>query len=280
MAWNRSSESGEADSRPLQKRSGDRFPIRGVIAGTLVVLGAAVAAWWLWPTQERGEDVASTKNPTRIREAKHAAPAKGAKERVRKAAEKPKLAGGAVSSRDEVPLADAPVPAVVREGKEDKRPFKTSTEQALNWIFNAKIGEMPPLPPMEIPKESFPELLKMLERPIEIADEDSDQLAEQKEVVNLAKEELRKYMKEGGDPNEFMKFYREELVRAFDYRLMCVREVEKACDRDAPENVREFFKAVNRHLSEEGLDKIEISEERKAQIELKDEDDESEEGAK
>ena len=49
MAWNRPSNSGEAVSRPLQKRKGFRFPIRGTIAGTIVALGAAVAAWWLWP---------------------------------------------------------------------------------------------------------------------------------------------------------------------------------------------------------------------------------------
>ena len=49
MGWNRPSESGEAISRSLQKRSGDRFPAKGLVAGAIVVLGAGIAAWWLWP---------------------------------------------------------------------------------------------------------------------------------------------------------------------------------------------------------------------------------------
>ena len=66
MAWNKPSN-GEAASSPLRgkdgasvlKRRGRRFPVR--ITGAVVVLGAGIAAWWLWPESETRQDAASTK---------------------------------------------------------------------------------------------------------------------------------------------------------------------------------------------------------------------------
>ena len=79
MAWNRPSENGEAVSRPLQKRSGDRFPARGAIAGAVVVLGAAVAAWWLWPNGESAGETPPPQTKQRIKEVKSAPAPKAAK---------------------------------------------------------------------------------------------------------------------------------------------------------------------------------------------------------
>ena len=78
MAWNRPKENGEAVSRPLQKRKGFRFPIRGAIAGAIFSLGAAVAAWWLWPSGESAGETPPSQTRQRIKEVKPAASPKAA----------------------------------------------------------------------------------------------------------------------------------------------------------------------------------------------------------
>ena len=70
MAWNRPTESGEAVSRPLQKRAGDRFPVRGAIAGAIVVVGAGIAAWWLWPNGEGAGEAPPSRKEGLIKEVK------------------------------------------------------------------------------------------------------------------------------------------------------------------------------------------------------------------
>ncbi len=73
MAWNRSSNSQQTETAlrrggtPRTSPSGPfgrlrrRIPTVAVIVGAVVVLGAAVAAWWLWPEGETRQDAASTK---------------------------------------------------------------------------------------------------------------------------------------------------------------------------------------------------------------------------
>lgn len=70
MAWNRPKERDQGSG--VGEEGSGKFPFRGLVAGLIVVIGAAVAAWILWPAGERGEDAAPTTKPSRIREARAA----------------------------------------------------------------------------------------------------------------------------------------------------------------------------------------------------------------
>lgn len=74
MAWNR--PRGSQQTETALRRGKTSLPaVRGAIAGAIVVLGAAVAAWWLWPEGETRQDAASTKKGL-IKEVEASAPAK------------------------------------------------------------------------------------------------------------------------------------------------------------------------------------------------------------
>ena len=59
MAWNRSQ--GDSQAKDSPRRAGTAVAVRGAIAGAIVVLGAGIAAWWLWPKEVTRQGVASPK---------------------------------------------------------------------------------------------------------------------------------------------------------------------------------------------------------------------------
>ena len=83
MAWNRPSE------EKVKVRGEDEegnFHLKGFLAGVIVVVGAAVAVWWLWPT---GESAGETPPPQKRQRIKEASPLKR-ESAPRPQAEKPK----------------------------------------------------------------------------------------------------------------------------------------------------------------------------------------------
>lgn len=73
MAWNKPSENAAGRRVNVDATSSSRH--RWCIAGAIVVLGAAVAAWWLWPAEETRQDATSTKEGL-IKEVEASVPAK------------------------------------------------------------------------------------------------------------------------------------------------------------------------------------------------------------
>ena len=75
------------------------------------------------------------------------------------------------------------------------RAFRTGTEQVMSWIFTTDLGSMPPpLPRISIRDEAH--IMEILDAPNPIFEGDSDRAKDAKEMVALAKEELRKFLDE------------------------------------------------------------------------------------
>lgn len=147
------------------------------------------------------------------------------------------------------------------------RTFSTGTEQLLSWICHTTPGEMAlPLPPLS--PEEKQNMAAILISKNEIKDTDSDDIAEVKESVEFAKKELRDFIKDGGNPDDFFAYYDKAIKDAFEKRNSLIEELqamqsddeEEGKERD-PEVMREMVKKVNEALDEEGIKPITYNEE-------------------
>lgn len=73
MAWNRPREDGRTRSPTPSRRAGIARPAIAVIVGSIC---ATLTVWWLWPASECGDDTASKKKPSRIRDVSPSLPNK------------------------------------------------------------------------------------------------------------------------------------------------------------------------------------------------------------
>ncbi len=136
------------------------------------------------------------------------------------------------------------------------RVFATGTEQVMSWIFTRKLGDMPPpLPAISIRDEAH--LAEIIMNQNVVQEGDSAQVAEAKEMVQLAKEELKKYIKEGGNIQDFLEYYRGKLVEAHDEWSASQRSVMKVL-REEPEIALDYLDEVNARLEEKGIKPVTI----------------------
>ena len=136
------------------------------------------------------------------------------------------------------------------------RVFATGTEQVMSWIFTTKLGDVPPpLPRISIRDEAH--LAEILMNQNEIKDTDSEKAAEAKEMVMLAKDELKKFIKEGGNIDEFLEYYRGELVQAHQEWQDSQKQVMQVI-KEEPEIAADFIAEINKRLDEKGIKHVKV----------------------
>ena len=137
------------------------------------------------------------------------------------------------------------------------RYFKTGVEQVMGWVFTCKLGDMPP-PLPTFSEEDRMNLAAILISKNEIKDGDDEKAAETKEMVDFAKREMMAFIKEGGDPQQFMEYYHAELRKANEYRTLAVAQAEEIYGDD-PEMAQKFIDKINETLDEKGIRPISVS---------------------
>ena len=268
MAWNRPKENGEAVSRPLLKRSGDRFPLKGAIAGAIVVIGAAVAAWWLWPEGETRQDAASTKRGL-IKEVTPAAAAKVAvapeAEQAKK--EKPQRVGEVRNGYrllcDGRLQKVSPHPIEVGASNERRGPsFDDRCNQQLADLVQIEPGEGF-VGDSEVDFAGFDkDFAKSVLAPVRIEPDDSDYDKQVKQAVIDLKKELVARLKDGEDIVRLLVDTREQLRELATYREDLQGQVWKLSrNRKLTEQDRaDLIEAANKMLEERGCKKLELPE--------------------
>ena len=277
MAWNRSSDDGRAVSmKPPLRRDHRSRPTVWCVAA-IVVLCAAIAAWWIWPTQERGEDAASTVNATHIREVVPAAAPKYMEKEEQREPHRKRVPTDPASlaniAEREAFLERAKknpetMYAMTNRNYKSKGVFETGVEQVLNRIFACTLGEMPPIPPGMISEADKHRMAEILISKVEVNEEDSERTAMMKENVQLAKKELAKYIKEGGTPQEFIDYYYNELHRAYNRREDAKELLFATCAKDDPEIAKAFYLKTNEMLQKDGIAPIELPLEYKRKLKV------------
>lgn len=134
------------------------------------------------------------------------------------------------------------------------RTFKTGTEQLMSWVFSTEPGDMP-MPIPRISEEDRKNIVGILISKNEVKDSDSERTIECKEAVAAAKKEMMHYLKEGGDPDDFLQYYSQELKRAFEVRSEAINQIQEVWDED-PELGKEFMDKINEKFKEEGIKEI------------------------
>lgn len=254
MAWNTGKTTAPAQK---PKRGG---VLRGLIA-LIVVVGGAVAAWVVM----FGAPALPGAKPAKERRAIAGAIA----DKPADLAPVHELA----QTLSQAPTADAPFgfgpdgrPLTIYDVRKDidwdritNRTFKTGTEQLLSWICHTELGDMP-MPIPSLSEEERDNLVAILISHNEIKETDSEEAKNAKEMVGYAKREMLEFIKEGGDPDDFMQFYFQELKKGFEKRNNYRDEVEQVIEEE-PELAAEFVEKVNEVLDAEGIKPLRYNEE-------------------
>lgn len=138
--------------------------------------------------------------------------------------------------------------------------FHSGAEQVMAWIFSCELGSPPPpLPIVNIRNEQH--LYDILFTKLEEAENDSERTKEAKRSVEEAKKELCEYIKQGGEVQDFLKYYREQLLQAHheycDARKMIMDAYK---DGESREFAEELTAKINERLEAKGIKPVELPE--------------------
>ena len=259
MAWNRSPEKKEEVKKQPPKLGG------GLIAGLVVVLVALGAVLYL--TRSNGEK-ATVKTERKVERIKEVTPAPAPKAKEEPPKEDPKKAEmRARAEKLKKMTPEERLEFLFEEAKKKpldltpstNRTFKTGTEQIMSWIFTTRLGDPPPpLPQISLRDEAHLAEILIADNPI--LETDSERAKEAKKTVEAVKKEAMKYIKEGGDIQEFFQYYRDQLSQAYhEYTDARKTVLDMLKNGEDGELCSAYIKKVNERLAERGIEKkIEI----------------------
>ena len=233
MAWNRPIEEkvkapGEGEQRNVH--------VKGLVAGVIVVLGAAVAAWWIWPSGESAGETPSPQTRELIKEVKPAvkAVAKPAETNAVKAVDpnaRPTKVGEIVNGYVMLlggrlrKVKGVTKPSAIRKTLAQQT-FKHHSDVSLANLLTAEPGGLMVGDSSMYYKNFDKEFAKSLKDPIIIEKDDSEEVRELKKGVIELRAEMQERIKAGEDPVKVMRQARDELMEASIYR----RDLEKQVD--------------------------------------------------
>ena len=270
MAWNRPSDDGRARTPAAPRRAGTARPtVRGAIAGVIVVLGAAVAAWWLWPSAsvpvaEDGDGTVGRRikevKPTvaRLREGKPDLAKENARPRTAEEL-RHERAMAAAEKRSKAYAEQKPL-KLFSDDSYYGRIFENHVDRSIADLIDTEpgdtiVGSSENLYSSDDFKRRF---LESLKTPIIVSHDDPEDVAELKRAVNQAKIEMKARYDEGEDLAKIMIAARDELKDLYEFKKEVESELEKAtADKDLDEaSVNAMVDAVNKVMEEKGMRKL------------------------
>ena len=264
MGWN---GNNGAETKPLARRQNEKKPattspslVRGIVAGLIVVVAAALAIYLM--TQQDAKPKEPAPNAPKVEKISDvaksipSAPQKDPviEERTRKVA---KIKAMTPEQRLDFLYEEAKKKPLDLTPSTNKV-FKTGVEQVMSWIFTTRLGDPPPpLPQLTIFDEVHLAEIIIADNPI--LETDSERVKDAKETVALAKKELVNFIKEGGDVEEFLTYYRDQLREAHNEYVKAQRKIINAYrDGEDPEVCRVYAEQINAELEEKGIKKFEV----------------------
>lgn len=260
MSWNRNREevaNRERTERPTSGWRGRRLICGGICA----LVGCAVLLCiFLCRTSPQPSDARPTADSRLIKTVQHVVQTNASPVKAKDPHE-----GFVLSSKGVWQPADRPywagatkVHAVVTNRLRRSRAVRSATDQVLLDIFSRAPGDMPAPLPAALPQrdvERMAEILLDTHPDKDGKDSEIDRL--NKETLRRAKQEARKFIKEGGTIEEFIRHYHKELTSAYQERSFAQRHVAKIChEGESGEVVSEMVKAINKKLQDRGIKPI------------------------
>ena len=266
MGWNGSGQKGAAPAQPKvtpKKPS----PIRGLIAGGVVVVLAAVAYFAFFSGSEKPQAEKAAKERGRIKTVTPAAAPTNAAPVVKKPVDPKEDYDHTTMYRDERGIlrynsgCRAPDPTrkarVIDMGKlTAPSPFKNVSDRAIASILTLRPGQLS-LATWNFYDPEFEEAFKKsLSESEPIGPDDSESLKETKKVLWEAKCEIAKRLEKGEVLGDILSAARQELRDLHDYKFSLEKEVNAMVEKGGLEeqDVRDIIAAANKMLADKGVD--------------------------
>ena len=137
--------------------------------------------------------------------------------------------------------------------------YKSAMEQSLGMIFSTPLGSPPPMLP-DIPRcTSQEQLEEFLNRTFEYDKDAPLAVNENRIMMNQVKDELKKYLEDGGDIGGFVEFYVGELQASYDqWKTAQKMLIEMSRAGESAEDLRNFRDAANELLSQSGIRPLQV----------------------
>ena len=245
---------------------------RGVIAALVVVVGAAVAFWFVGgrsaQIEKPDEKIPAKTSLDMTKSAEKSPIAKSAITNVAGAigavTAKPEFFNGVpIVSRNSLTNSDGTVVEKIRtsDGKSHRitkplqRMFESASDQILAMAIcgaNSGVG-MPPLPLSESVEADF---RKSLESPIVILETDSDEAKLMKLDVLALRNELKDLVSQGMTVRQALEEHQTEVNRIAAYHQEALKMLAEIRNSEGPEAAKEFLDAVNKSFKESGTPQI------------------------
>ena len=148
------------------------------------------------------------------------------------------------------------------------RIFRTGIEASMARIFMTQLGDPPP-PPFTtvVPLRDEAHLAEILIAHNPILETDTEAQKASKEMVALAKKEMMEFVKNGGNPEDFLKYYHGKLKEAFEFRRESMKSLIQV-SRDDPSITAEYLDRLNKELADKGIKQIELNEKQRKRLGL------------
>ena len=243
-------------------RQADKGKAAGITAAAVVAIAVAVTAVWL--TRDSGGGGERSRGERRASSIAEVAPSIPAKakgdgraqvDEAAKDRERLRAAYKAMTPDERWEfVVERTKKSPLRDEPGTNRIFRTSTEQVMDWIFSCTVGDPPPLLP-NLPLKEQLHLAEILISDNPVGAGDSERAAAAKETVQMVKKEFQNFIRECGEPEEFLPYYHGQLVQAHEEWKAARKMVVEAVKQN-PDIAADFLAEVNGRLEAKGIKKV------------------------
>lgn len=270
MAWNGSSgKDGSNSQASAGANTRKPSPLRGLVAGALVVVLAAAAYFAFFSTSQKQQEPKNIerKKPNFIEEVKHSLPVQKGEPSVGHVDKKigpgewlgsPVVAYSAVTNSSTGRILETIYTA---DGKKHKRvseksksPFKNIADDMISIVVSTPPGEV--LPPMPMYPGFEDEFRKGLDEKLVIEDDDSDEVKELKAKVLLIRAEMRERMANGESPRAILSEHEALWNDNVEMRQKVQKEIVDLVRSGDVEDARKYMETMNKALESFGIEAV------------------------
>lgn len=259
---------GALSNKPRKAAAGPSKPLppsllRGVFAGVVVVVLAVVLYLVLGNRDDKPQEEKPERLVARVNDEKSVSVPNAAEEPVKKTEVKATQTQDSDTNivwvgkmRYIKKMANGASVMVFVDNPDDPKPVPIFEVGLNNFLTNFTTpGEDVPETPMEVSDE---EVVQALTEKIEIKEEDSEEVRFQKEGVMVLREELSKFIKDGGTVADFIRDIQRRQQMEAEYVREARNMIMDSLAEDDPAQARKFYDAVNKHMNEKGLPNIRL----------------------
>lgn len=239
-------------------------PIRGLIAGGVVVVLAAVAYFAFFADSERPRKVGADENGGRIKDVGKRCATKSSVKTADKRVPVQQQAKAQTGKVEGVAEATQDVTAETNVETQDVKPkkkpvFENGTDQLIAMATGVPEGcTIPPLPNMT--KADTDRFIETLKKPIKIDEKDSDAVRAAKERVQQVREQIAQWMQEepGKELSAILNEHRDDFNHATQMQAEVKKGLQEYLDAGDGEGAKKYLTMMNLALQQIGVPEVEM----------------------